>query len=316
MKLIEEMHRRVQAKSGNFMSTFTPKAVNADIRRHVDASRPPDAKKYQFSMLDNPVYTVDDKRRILQSLEGFSEAYRRCILYGDWLAGDNAVYYFDPETMVRELPSYYSPGWRHVECSDPATQSALGLVVAAEDPSTNVWYLIRTDYIKDIFIPDKIVDEVYSRTRGLNVVRRIADGHEAWYIHTAAAKGIRYMSPYKKNERKAELIKALQTALGTHRLFVTPWCVDFIDEITSCHYSETSPDKIAKASRFHLLDSAQYLIDCLPKPETSATDKTWEEELRQANSLRKQAAAKSEALKKSMSSGPRSVKGVWRQRRR
>lgn len=307
-KLLEEMHRRVQARQGGFLSTFTPKAVNSEIRRIVDASIAPAAKKYKFSMLDNPIYTEEDKQKILQSLDGFSTAYRNCILYGDWLSGDSAVYYFDQELMVR-APENYSPSWRHVESSDPALQSAHGLIVAAEDPATNFWYIIKADYLTDIFYPDKLVEEVALRTRYINLVRRIADGHESWYIHTASQKGIHYISPYKKNERKSELIKNFQTALGT-KLFIAPWCTDLIDEITSCHWSETAEGKIAKGSRFHLIDASHYLVDLLPKPESTYTSDSWDVELRRGNDLRKKKEAKMRQLK--ALGNPRTVRGVWR----
>lgn len=316
MKLIEEMHRRVQAKQGNFLSTFTPKAVNAEIRRNVDAASPPNSRKYKFSMFDNPIYTADDKKRIISSLEGFSEAYRNCILYGDWLTGESAVYYFDEEKMVQPPPTTYSPAWRHVEASDPALQSAHGLVLAAEDPSTGWWYIIKAEYLKEIYFPEKLLETVNAKVKGVNLVRRISDGHETWYINTASAHGIHYVSPYKKNDRKSELIKNLQEALGK-RVFIAPWCTDFIDEITSCHWSDNADGKIAKASRFHILDAAQYLVDCLPKSEFVAAPKTWEEELRMGHKKRKEAESKKAKLKDSPAWSPRrSVEGVWRFRSR
>lgn len=285
VKLIEEVSRRVQAKNGQVLLTFTPKSPAPDITRYVDTLEPPYGKVYTLLALDNPVYTDEDKQKLLESLKSFSENYRNTVLRGDWLQPDEMVYDFNYETMVMAPPDY-SPSWRHVEASDPALSSAHGLIVAAENPSTGLWYIIKADYLKNILVPDKLVDEVMRRTSGLNVVRRVADPHETWYIQTANQKGMSYVVPYKKHERKPELIKNLQQALGT-RLFIAPWCQDLIDELTSCHWSEAGTNKIVKASRFHLCDSSQYLVDCLPKYDGKVMNLDYWAELRLGNENRK-----------------------------
>jgi phage terminase large subunit-like protein len=289
VRLLEELHRRVQAKRGPFLATFTPKVPNPEIRDLVDNSRAPLAKKYQFSMLDNPIYSEDDKQRIIQSLETYPESYRRTILYGDWYQGESSVYHFDRATMIK-APENYHPSWRHVEASDPALQSKFGFTLWAEDPVKGGWYLIKADYIEGILTPDAILEEVLKRTAGVNIVRRISDPHEAWYINTASAKGISYVTPYNKNNRKGELIKGLQQALGKD-CFVTPWCTDFQREIETCQWSETSVDRIVNASSYHLLDSAQYFVDCKPKSELPPEIKPWHQELREANTRRKKTEA-------------------------
>lgn len=287
VKLIEEVQRRVQAKHGQLLMSFTPKAPTPDIKKFVEGLEPPYGQRFTLRALDNPAYTEEDKNRIVASLATFSEQYRRTILEGEWVQPEEMVYYFDYDTMV-EAPENYSPAWRHVESSDPALSSAHGLVVAAENPSTGVWYIIKAEYIKQALVPEKLLNTVLEKTQGLNIVRRIADPHEVWYIQTAGTQGINYISPYRKNDRKSELIKNLQTALGV-RLKIAPWCEDFISEITSCHWSETADNKIVKGSKFHLLDSAQYLVDCLPKyAGIPPSNKTWAQELREANAKRKQ----------------------------
>jgi phage terminase large subunit-like protein len=295
VKLVEELHRRSQAKRGTFLSTFTPKVPNPEIRRLVDNSRAPLAKKYQFSMLDNPIYSDEDKHKIRESLKTYPKAYQNTILFGDWADTDTQVYFFDRESMV-EIPEGYHPAWRHVESSDPALQSKFGFTIWAERPGTESWYLIRADYITGIPAPEDIFAEVMKRTAGLNIVRRISDPHEAWYINTASAKGVAYVTPYDKNSRKGELIKNLQQALSTW-LKIAPWCEDFIDEVEHCQWSEKAANKIVNASSFHLLDAAQYFVDCRPKPDLKAAPKSWEQELREANEKRKQSAKVAAAVR-------------------
>src|SRR5690606_2381133 len=143
---------------------------------------------------------------------------------------ENAVYYFDYRTMVVPRPSNYSPSWRHVVSVDPALASALGLVVAAEDPNTNCWYVIKAKYISGILVPTEIEETVWKETCNYNVVRRVSDPHEVWFIQTARAAGRNYRGVYKKTDRKAELIKNFQQALGT-KLFICDDCTDLITEI-------------------------------------------------------------------------------------
>ena len=220
---------------------------------------------------------------------------------------DNSVYYFDSSTMVRDLPPYYSHSWRHVEISDPALDSAHGLVVLAEDPSSGEWYTVRADYIRGIFVPDLLVQKVLELTRGYNICRRVADGASTWYIHTAQAKGVHYVTPHDKNNRRDDMIKNLQAALGT-KLFITPYCYDLIDEFQTCRWSDSGDGKIAKSSRFHLLDALRYGVDCLPKPETLIRRGTWEEELFRAHLERKR---KEEAQKIAKAKGRLRVRRRW-----
>lgn len=294
-KILEELHRRIQARNAYFLATFTPKNRNESIRKMVDASEPPFSKKYQFKMLDNPIYTDGMKADIMRSLNGLPEGYRNTILFGDWMEADSAVYQWDASVMVRS-PLSYSPSWRHVESSDPALQSKFGFTLWAEEPSTGNWYLVKADYLAGLYVPEKVLNEVLHRTAGYNIIRRVADPHESWYLHTASSKGIHYVTPFNKTQRKGELIKNLQSVLG-QTVFVAPWCTDFIDEIQSCQWSESNADKIINSSSYHLLDSAQYFVDCRPKFEGAKPTLGWEHELRQANEQRKQREHKATVIK-------------------
>lgn len=267
VRILEELHRRRQAKRGPFLATFTPKDVNVEIQKLVDSSKAPTAKKYQFHMFDNPIYTEEDKRQILESLSTYSETYRNTILRGDWATGEDQVYYINYDTVV-EAPRNYSYSWRHVEAVDPALKSALGLTVWAEDPTTHIWYCIRDDYVKGIYVPTELVDKVEELTRSYNVIRRISDPHEVWYISTAAQRGRIYQGVYKKNERKGELIKGLQEKLGV-RVRIAPWCQNILVEFSDCRWSSVAENRIVNSSSFHLLDSAQYFCDSIPAPDVS-----------------------------------------------
>lgn len=285
VKLLEEVHRRIQARNGYFLATFTPKVVNEDIKKLVDSSKEPISKKYKLSMLDNPIYEGREQE-LLDQLATYSESYRNTILYGDWSNDEDSVYEFNADTMVKELPPNYSPAWRHVEAVDPALKSKMGYTLWAEDPMTGFWYCVKAEYISGIYVPEQLVDKACEFSRGYNLHRRICDTHESWYLGTASQKGIIYMTPWNKKERKGEFIKNLQAAMGT-RIFLTPWVTDLIDEFVSCRWSETNSDKIVNASSYHLLDTAQYFVDLMPKYDKAIVPQTWHERLYQENEKRK-----------------------------
>lgn len=287
--VMDELLRRVQARNGYFLASFTPLVRNVAVQRFVDALVEPLAKTYRFRMLDNPLYSDPVRQsEILSSLSHLPEHVRSSRLFGEWMSDDNAVFYFDYSTMV-EMPQNYSPLWRHVESVDPAIKSALGYTLWAEDPTSGIWYCIRAEYIKGVYVPTELVQAVAKLSANVNIVRRISDPHESWYIHTAASMGISYTGVYKKNDRKSELIKNLQGGLGSE-LRIAPTCDLLIDELTSARWSDTRDGKIASGSDYHLLDSAQYFFDVRPKreaaPQTSTNWQSWlyaENEKRKAN---------------------------------
>ena len=170
------------------------------------------------------------------------------------------------------MPSTDHKGWRHIESSDPAVQSKFGLTLWAEDPATGVWYCIRDEYVEGLYVPERIFERVMEITKGYNIVRRVCDPHESWYIHTAASHGIHYVTPFDKNSRKKDLNKGLQTAI-MNEIRITPACQDLIEEFSTCHWSETADNKIVNSSSFHLLDTAQYFVDCKPKWDPEAAPK-------------------------------------------
>lgn len=264
--ILEELQRRVDARQGYFTASFTPKFRNDKIRRVIDSLGPPLGKVYSMSKLDNPIY-ADRKEEEIKKLEGYSEAYKNSILYGDWFIGESQVYHFDHDMMVQALPDNYSYGWRHVVSVDPAIKSKCGLTLWAENPSNNVWFLVKDDYIENMHDPEDLLFKIEEQIKGYNIVRRITDTM-AWFTSVAIKHKINYVQPYDKNSRKQELIKNLQHSLSSGKIKITPHCSVFIDEIQGCQWSETS-DRIVAASTYHTLDAAQYFVDCAPKPDPS-----------------------------------------------
>ncbi len=263
-KLFEELERRVQSKDGLFLATFTPKVKNIDIRKLVDSYQLPFAKKYTMPMFANPSLSEERKAKILQELEVYPLAYRECILNGDWLDDDFSVYHV-PDNAIR-APEGYSSGWRHVECADPALQSKHGQVVYAEDPVSGHWYIVRGDYISGIVVPEDLVRAVTDRVKSLNIVRRVCDSASTWFIGHASKMVFSYVTPWDKNNRRADMMKNFQASLGT-TVFIAPWCSDLIGELSNMQWSETAADRIVNSHVYHLHDAAIYGRDCLPKKE-------------------------------------------------
>jgi phage terminase large subunit-like protein len=267
-KFFEELERRVQSKDGYFLSTFTPKVRNRDIRKVVDAYAAPYSRKYRMPMFANPSLSEERKAKILQELDAYPVAYRECVLNGDWLDDDASVYHL-PDSAI-QAPVEYQSAWRHVEGADPALQSKHGTVVFAEDAKTlspegkPVWYIVRAEYISGIAVPEDLIRTVTDKLKTLNIVRRVCDAASTWYIGQASKMGFHYETPYDKNNRRAEFMKNLQARLGKD-LFIAPWCTDFIQELTSMQWSETADAKVVNSHVYHLHDAAIYALDCLPK---------------------------------------------------
>jgi phage terminase large subunit-like protein len=284
--LVRELQVRTQARNGYNLWSFTPTVVNTDIQRYVESLKEPDARVYRFNMLDNPLYQDPIRRQELVDRYSYlSEEKRRMIFEGEWLSGDNQVYYFDYNTMV-EFPAGYSPLWRHVESVDPASSSKLGYTLWAEHPDTCIWYCIRAQYVEKIYVPTQIIEKVKELSHGVNIVRRICDSHESWYIHQAASMGLNYTGVYKKAGRKLELITKFQELLGS-RLRISPSCELLLSELQECRWSDRADGRIINAPSYHLLDSSQYFSDNVPTAEKKIKSNSWEDWLHKANDQRK-----------------------------
>ncbi len=295
LALFGELITRTIATRGRFLATFTPLIRNWDIKNLIEQAQAPTAKRYQFKMLDNPVYKGREKE-ILAQYASFPENERRARLYGDWFVGESGVYTFNPSDMAA-APERYSYSWRHMEIIDPAARGKAGFCILAEDPETGTWFLVHSEYINGDSA-SKLLEYIRPMTLKYNIVRRVCDPHEVWFMKEAANQKRTYQGVYKKNERKKELIKAVQEVLNNGKLKIAPWNKDAIDELTTCQWSETTKDKIVGATRFHILDCLQYGVDSFPKAMPHHTSKNWEQQLRESNRRRKEKKLVAEEGKK------------------
>lgn len=293
------------------LATFTPKFRNVEIRKVVDAAVEPQAKRYRLVKFDNPLFASPEARAVeIAKLDGYSDSMRNAVLHGEWMDADSLVHEFIPERHGG-APEEYHPSWRHIAVADPATESKLGLTVWAEDPTwvhlptgtrsgtpdldaagrpqagwTRTWWCVRAEYIAGIYTPTKIVKAVEDRLAGLNVVERIADSHEAWFIHQAADAGVTWRPVEGKTApgRKDTMIRNLQERMGS-RLRIADWCTALVDELQSY---ERAPEtgRIVKASRFHLIDTAHYFAWHLPEPTLDYQYATWMDRVYHAHLLR------------------------------
>ena len=282
LSLLIELELRTLANNGRMLTTFTPLIREPRIRDKIESAETPIGKKYQFAMLDNPIY-VGRETEIAQRFAKVPEDERNARLYGTWFRGGMQVYNFNAVTDIRN-PDGYHPNWVHVEVIDPAASGKAGILLIANKPDTNEWYVVKGDYIQGT-APTDLLAEVERYTKGYNIIRKVCDPHETWFIKEAAKQKRYYTGVYKKNERKQELIKNLVEAIN-HKMYITDWVPKLIDELDSCMWSEDREDKIIGSSRFHLLDCAQYGLDNLPKMSETPKPKTWEGELREANQKR------------------------------
>lgn len=294
LSLVVELELRTIANNGRMLTTFTPLIREPRIKDKIESVELPVGKKYQFAMLDNPIYQGREEE-IAQRFASVPEDERNARLYGEWFKGGMQVYNFNTKDII--TPKNYHPNWVHIECIDPAASGKAGLVLLANEPDTNKWYVVKAVYIKGV-APTDLLEEVAQQTKGYNIIRKVCDPHETWYIKEAAKQKRYYTGVYKKNERKHELIKNLGEALN-HKIVITEWVPLLIDELDSCMWSEDREDKIIGASRFHLLDCLQYGLDNLPKMSETPKPKTWEQQLRSDNKKRVERKAKLLARRRS-----------------
>lgn len=285
--IIAELLTRTNTTGGYFLASFTPLVYNPEVKAMVEGAQLPMGKKYKFKMFDNPKLSDPTRQaEILAEMSHLTEVERNARLYGDWITPTTKVYDYRPDDHRRELPDHYSPAWRHLRSVDPAISSKLGYILLGEDPRTGFWYTVKAKYLDSIKDPNQLFDAVEAEDKGYNIIRRVSDPHETWFISLAASKGRQHMCPYDKSNRKPELISGLQSALGS-RLFITPWCIDLEDELLGAQWSESREGKIANGSKYHLTDALQYAIDLLPKSEIVKEVLPWEVELRKAHATRK-----------------------------
>ena len=276
LELVEECVRRIMSKEGYLLWTFTPKVVSDKVRKYVDNVAEPYGKRYKFSVFDNPIYDSEDRRaEVYASVEGLSEAYKQCILYGDWITAEGTVWEVDRDVLFKPLPPHYSAMWRHVEVVDPAIQSKLGQTIWAEDPLNGDWYCILARYVQGLYVPDLIVDETTKITKGYNIVKRVSD-LEHWFINTAN-QSKRIMPRYeavneKMIESKKDNIIGVQAKLGQSMFFAPGGGTEqVVEEMEDMRWKDNGVD-IVGSHRYHLVDTMVYFD--LTKPKFAGPAKT------------------------------------------
>jgi phage terminase large subunit-like protein len=279
-KVLSELQMRTQSRQGYFLATFTPLAVSSEIKNMVESADGILSKRYRMTMFDNPLYKGREQE-ILSLAQTWPVRERSARLNGDWYQSDNAVYEADRKDISMPLPSNYSKDWDHFLSADPAGSSNTGCILAANDPATNITFVIRATYIREKD-PQILVQKVEEVASGCRVVKRMSDVNP-FFVSTAYRLGHTYIQPYKKTERKMELIKNLQTELSQGRLkMVIGNCDDLLDELETCRFAENGEERIVHSQRFHLLDALQYLVDIKPKTSNTITissNQTWADQI-------------------------------------
>lgn len=284
--IIEELQRRVQAKRGRMLLTYTPKIRAEAVRRFLETPTPY-SRIYRISMLDNPVYN-NRRDELMSQISSLPKAQQDTILYGEWYIGEQAVFSFDPERHI-SVPQGYSVLWPHVVSVDPAASGLMGFTLwAAPHQHALTWWCVKSEYIKGA-APSDLVELVEKKVEHVQVLFRVFDSHEAWYGKTAAKMKISYRGVMNKHGRKKDLIAQLNQALSTGRIRLTTESADLASELSTAQWSETAEDKIVRASSYHLADTAQYFVDMIPVfKDITPVHKTHDEWLHAQNQVRKQ----------------------------
>jgi phage terminase large subunit len=283
--LIEEIQARLVDTKGYFIMSFTPKSVNKDIKGFVESLKPPFGKKYSLSFMDNPAMDEASKKMRLAQIARHSASYQKTLLEGAWMSNENLVFQLNDE--VNAIASDYSPRWRHVVGVDPATDSRIGVVVLAERPNTEIWYVVKAweePASKDL---DKSTKAVVDKVQGLNIVRWVYDAATSWWPHIARNHGVKnIVKPNDKNNRRLEMISYLQESLGS-TIFIYPECERLMEELQSATWNDKVEGKIVNSKNLHNLDALRYAVDCLPKGIALPKEQTyWEMFHERANRIR------------------------------
>jgi len=301
--IVEELHRRVQAKGGWYICSFTPKVSVPAFRNLVDNATAPLSRRYKWHLRMSPLYKSERKyQQVLQSIANLTTEERATILLGEWSSTDAAVFNaYTPDFCIAEFPEH-QPGLRHVLGLDPALHSKFGVVLLAEHPATGVWYVVRTEYLSGLPAPSdyaRYIKQQYFDK--YNIIRTACDTADLGFVGEATKMGITLSQPYEKNNRKMEMIGKVNEALRSGRVKLATWAsLDIGGELQSCRWGEEGNGRIVNSHKFHLLDSLRYIIDMLPKPDPAQmVPDTFDAWMLQQDAIwrKKQAAKKSGRMK-------------------
>lgn len=262
LSLIAELITRIISKKGRLLLTFTPLLRNIEIKNVIEGLKPPNGKKYNFHMLDNPIF-AGREAAILAQFADYPEAERRARLYGEWYAGDTAVYQINLEKDVVDMPKEYSSHWDHIEAVDPAASGKTGYILLTQSPMQRTWYVTKGKYIDGAAATD-LIHSIHQESSGASIVRRVSDPHEVWFIKEASKQGLIYIGVYNKSQRRNELISNCKEMIRSGRLKISRGCKDLIQELISAQWSDTVEDKIVNSTNYHQHDALLYALDNLP----------------------------------------------------
>lgn len=289
-----ELMFRIQSNNGRLILTFTPLLRSPELKRWVETLDPSIGKVFKLNTLDNPLYKGREQE-ILASLANASESERNTRLYGEWLIGDNAVFSQPAHTYTLN-PIDYHPSWRHIEVVDPAASGSTGYMILAQPPTSRTWYVVKADYVDGAAASDLLL-KIQRKSSGLNIVRRISDPHEVWFIKEAHKFRVSYIGVRDKARRKLELINQTQESLLTGRVKVASWCTSLLEELGTAQWQDNGKDRIQNSSKYHLLDCLQYGVDNLPKDEVQQLEVSHHAWIREANKERLKREAQAKAAK-------------------
>ena len=260
---IEEAHRRVDARRGQFFATFTPKVRNENVRHMVDNADAAVAAVYRMGKLDNPIYKGREDEEWAK-IAHLDPKVQKNIMFGDWLDADETVFSFNKDEHLKPLPAHYAATWPHVISYDPASSSNSGLTLFAFDHLHGQWWVVDSRYERHNSPSDHI--EFLERYMApYNIVRRVCDTEPWFYQEYHRQTGKSWIPIAEKTQRKKGLIAALQEALKHNKLLYKSGLTDLVREFTTAEWKAGyEGEKIKNSQRFHLIDSLQYGLDMLP----------------------------------------------------
>ena len=295
-RLVSELIMRITTTNGRLVGAFTPLVFNQNIRTIIDNAQAPIAKRYQFSIYDNPSIKGNIDEVIESIKQGCAtEMEFRCRVYGEWMSAGQQVSAYNSEKHYVDTPPNYSFLWRHIVAVDPAASGLVGLTAWGECPTTGTWYCILSKYLKGE-AAFELVQKVEAECSQLNVVRRVADPNPAGFYQEAARIGINYIL-VDKSRRKLLLIDGANKLLLTGKAMLTKWSSELEDELVSAAWNDKVEGRIINHSQYHCFDSMQYALDNLPTfVVNSNVNRTFDQEIK--HQWDKARAAKSESTKK------------------
>lgn len=263
-KYIEEFQRRVDARRGQFLATFTPKAPNPIIRQMADNVDETIGIKFKYGKLDNPIYR-NRKEQEIAKVATLPEAERNCILYGDWMDSSDAVFHYDDETVIPR-PDHYSRTWAHTYIIDPASGGKTGYCIIGIDPISKIPAIVESGYLKVDGNIDRYVSDILTKLNQYNIVRKIYDPEANWFV-TQMNKYQNYgwMAAYKKD--KTKLIMNLKSKLEGKELLIFEGQVELLNEFKEAEWDDNPSrfGKIKNSTKFHICDASQYGAYHLPE---------------------------------------------------